>query len=238
MINMTDIQSSQISNLLNYKDINKFPKSESSVANKIALNSVISVSSMSEKLSNVSVSLSGEVDPATIEKKLGIDSSKWGVNAVSDNIYKFATSIYDSYKKNHTGEDETKTLENFYNMAKDSIQKGYDEAMKFLGDMPEDVNTLTKATLDRSLEKLDSWFKNGGKEVEDTPDSSADTTTTKTAVSQLSETISAATTSQLSTDELLQNSEDTKNQILDLLTRQGIHLGEAKLQKPFFDIIT
>eukprot|EP00831_Metopus_contortus_P041758 TRINITY_DN32823_c0_g1_i2.p2 TRINITY_DN32823_c0_g1~~TRINITY_DN32823_c0_g1_i2.p2 ORF type:complete len:161 (+),score=55.07 TRINITY_DN32823_c0_g1_i2:102-584(+) len=98
------------------------------------------------------------------------DSKNWGVEAVSDNIVNFAKNLYERYKLEHEGEDLQEGLESFYNMAKNSIQAGYDEAMNYLGVLPDDVQELSKATLDRSLEKLDTWYQNGGKDVEVTGD--------------------------------------------------------------------
>jgi hypothetical protein len=230
MITVNDYKLNQTKELLNstfntnHQNINKNNKLISEEISSTSKNDILTLTSQISS-ANSELKINNETDFAALEKKLGIDSSKWGVEAVSDDIFNFAKVMYEDYKTNHSGEDSQKVLENFYNMAKDSINKGYEEAMDFLGALSDDVAALTKGTLDKSLEKLEAWFKNGGKDVE--PSETATETTKETAIEK---------ENKLSRAELLKESEDMKNQVLDMLKQQGIYLTEKKTKKSFFEL--
>ncbi len=175
---------------------------------------------------------------AELESKLGIDSNKWGVEAVSDNIFEFTKVLYEKYKLDNDGADNQEILDQFYKIAKGSIQKGYDEAMNTLGALPKDVQELSKSTLDRSLEKLDNWYKNGGKEIEN---ESADLEVPEENIENKAiedETIleekRAAVDEKI--NKMLEEAEMMKNEVLDLLRAQGMQINgkdedETKINK-------
>lgn len=239
MISFTELRSSQISTLLDSTVAKETPeKKEKDINAKMAEITKNDTITLASKAANTDkTGLNKTTDYAALEQKLGIDSSKWGVEAVSDDIFNFAKVLYEDYKKNHEGEEDQTVLENFYNMAKDSITKGYSEAMDFLGTVSSDVADLTKGTLDRSLAKLEEWFKNGGKDVE-----AAESETGKAEESAEKSDITAESSAktaenQMSRAELLQESEDMKNQVLEMLKQQGIYLNEKATQKPFFEMV-
>lgn len=230
MITVNDYKLNQTRELLNStfntnnQNVNKNNKPISEEITSTSKNDILTLTSQISS-ANTDKKTNTETDYKALEQKLGIDSSKWGVEAVSDDIFNFAKVMYEDYKTNHSGEDSQKVLENFYNMAKDSINKGYEEAMDFLGTLSEDVANLTQGTLDKSLEKLDAWFKNGGKDVEPSETST-----------EINNENAAEKNNKLSRAELLKESEDMKNQVLDMLKQQGIYLTEKKTQKPFLDL--
>ncbi len=236
MITMNDYKLNQTSELLNStfntnnQNVNKNNKPISEEITSTSKNDILTLTSQISS-ANTDKKTNTETDYKALEQKLGIDSSKWGVEAVSDDIFNFAKVMYEDYKTNHSGEDSQKVLENFYNMAKDSINKGYGEAMDFLGTLSEDVANLTQGTLDKSLEKLDAWFKNGGKDVEPAETENGNEYSTETT-----EETPTEKENKLSRAELLKESENKKNQVLDMLKQQGIYLTEKKTQKPFLDL--
>lgn len=169
-----------------------------------------------------------------LESKLGIDSNKWGVEAVSDNIFNFAKVIYEKYKLDNEGEDNQEVLDKFYEIAKSSITKGYNEAMNFLGPLPNDVKELSKATYERSLEKLDSWYKNGGQDVIEenipTAEENVDNSVKEVSVEEKKAEIDR------NINKLIEETENMKKQVLELLTQQGVYFEEKETKKSNFDV--
>lgn len=219
--NITDIKFQQTSLLIeSSRTTDQKKDKEGSSIQRVVTTDILEISSQIEIINKQN---SKTLNYDALEKKLGIDSSKWGVEAVSDDIFNFAKIMYDSYKLNHKGEEDDKVLEGFYNMAKDSITKGYNEARNFLGALPEDVATLAEGTFNRSIEKLDAWFKNGGKDVESSEDTTESQTTPETESKN-----EANETPKITTSQLLKESEEIKNQILKMLEDQGIFLKQVQ----------
>lgn len=219
---ITDIKFSQNSILLDSaksKTSDTTRDKESNSIRKLTTNDILDLSSQIDLIQSGN---NKKVDYSAIEKKLGLDSSKWGVEAVSDDIFNFAKIVYESYKLNHKGEDDTKVLESFYKMAKSSITQGYNEAKNFLGAMTDDVSSLAEGTFNRSLEKLDAWFKNGGKDVEETAEPA------QTEDSETKSTESSEKRTTISTSQLLNESERIRNQVLKMLEDQGVYLKDLK----------
>ncbi|NLK62496.1 MAG: DUF5610 domain-containing protein [Fusobacteria bacterium] len=168
-----------------------------------------------------------------LETKLGIDSSKWGVEAVSDNIFNFAKIVYERYKLDHSEEEAEEMLDKFYDLAKNSITKGYNEAIGSLGTLTNDVQELSKATFDRSLEKLEAWYNNGGKDVIEelnTDNTEKNSEIKNQSVSNKNNSLSVEINKQLHESELI------KNQVLDLISFQGKYLEESSTKKSSLDI--
>lgn len=78
---------------------------------------------------------------------------EWRPDAVSDRIFHFTASFF--------GMTESKG-EDFYNLAKDSILKGFEDAYKELGELPNEVGNVIKRTKEMVLEKLDKWAEEQG----------------------------------------------------------------------------
>ncbi|BDU49859.1 DUF5610 domain-containing protein [Haliovirga abyssi] len=172
-----------------------------------------------------------------LEKKLGIDSNKWGVDAVSDDIFNFAKIVYDKYKINHSEEESQKVLDDFYNLAKKSITQGYNEAKDFLGAVSEDVAALGKATYDRTIEKLDNWYKNGGVESTDKTEENKteNSETNKIKNKNTEETKKTYEDYDKKTKQMLKESEIIKNQVVELLKQSGLYAKETETKKSTID---
>lgn len=224
----TSTDNSKNSNIQNSTDIKSFAKSD-----------FLDISTQIEMISKKSNS---KIDYSALEKKLGIDSQKWGVEAVSDDIFNFAKTVYEKYKLNHSEEDSKKVLDNFYSLAKKSITQGYEEAKNFLGAMPQDVANLAEGTFNRTIEKLDSWYNSELNPTES--DNSATNTSTETKTfdtTQNSEINENSKNEKLAAIQekiniSLQESENLKNQILDILKQQGIYLKESQTKQSSFDL--
>ncbi len=221
------VNSNQINTLLDSMEKNKTEKkekekeigfTENTLKNKVK-GDFLDLSSQIEIISKQNSKITDRY--TELEEKIGIDSKNWGVEAVSDNIVNFAKNLYERYKLEHEGEDLQEGLETFYNMAKNSIQAGYDEAMNYLGVLPDDVQELSKATLDRSLEKLDTWYQNGGKDVESTEDNTVDELEEQDTVEELS-TEEKKTILDNAVNVWLEESETIKTQVLELLKEQRV----------------
>lgn len=234
MINVNDYKLSQTTALLN-STFNSNKKtsevnSESDKITDVSKKDLLTISSQIEIINKQNEKTT--TDYAALEKKLGIDSSKWGVEAVSDDIFNFVKTVYEDYKTRHNGEDSQEMLDKFYEMAKSSVSQGYGEAMDFLGAVSEDIGALTKGTYDKTIEKIDAWYKNGGVDVasEKTPSTETTTATTETVANSEDKK-----QNKLTAEQLLQESEDMKNQVLEMLKQQGIYLVEKETKKPFFN---
>ena len=166
-----------------------------------------------------------KIDYSALEQKIGIDSSKWGVEAVSDNIFKFVTLIYENYKLNHEGEDDQTILDNFYEMARSSVQSGYDEALKILGSIDSNTKQLIEGTLERTFEKIDNWYENGGT-VKPKQEINSETTSETAKSENISQIIS----------EMMEESNRIKNEVVKMLEQQGIYLNEKSTHKPSINI--
>ncbi len=232
MISVNDYKLSQTTELLNstFNSNNKTneAKSEADKITNISKKDLLSISSQIE-ISNKK-SEKTTTDYAALEKKLGIDSSKWGVEAVSDDIFNFVKTVYEDYKTRHNGEDSQEMLDKFYEMAKSSVSQGYGEAMDFLGAVSEDIGALTKGTYDKTIEKIDAWYKNGGVDVV-----SAEETPSTEKIAETFENVEVKQQNKLTAEQLLQESENMKNQVLEMLKQQGIYLTEKETKKPFFN---
>ena len=121
-------------------------------------------------------------------------------------------------------------LDKFYEMAKSSVSQGYGEAMDFLGAVSEDIGALTKGTYDKTIEKIDAWYKNGGVDVV-----SAEETPSTEKIAETVENVEVKQQNKLTAEQLLQESENMKNQVLEMLKQERIYLTEKETKKPFFN---
>ena len=78
---------------------------------------------------------------------------EWRPDAVSDRILAFTTSFF--------GQTESEG-EDFYNLAKDAILKGFEMAGDELGSLPGDIGEVIKRTREMVLAKLDKWAEEQG----------------------------------------------------------------------------
>ena len=114
MIGMTDIKLEQTTALLNStfnsnnQNVNKNNKP---VSEEITSNTKNDLVTLTSQISSANTEKKTAVDYNALEKKLGLDSSKWGVEAVSDDIFNFAKIVYENYKTRHGGEDNQKVLD-------------------------------------------------------------------------------------------------------------------------------
>lgn len=228
MDNITNIKNSQITTLLNSTNKTNLKAEETAIQEKTK-SDFLSISNQIDILEQSQAKKeSNKIDFNKLEQKLGIDSDKWGVEAVSDDIFNFTKNIFESYKINHEGEENSQVLKSFYELAKKSVTQGYNEALNFLGALPEDVASLAKGTFERTIEKLDQWFENGGKDIEI---EDSNNQIKENSISQ-PETIEKT---QISTQELLKEAENVKNEVVDSLKQQGLYLKEKSSKKANYE---
>ena len=230
MSNITNINSSQLNTLINSTNQSNLKTPELAIEEKTKTD-FLSISNQIDMLEqSQSKKENSQIDFSKLEQKLGIDSDQWGVDAVSDDIFNFTKIVFESYKINHDGEENSQILKSFYDLAKKSVTQGYNEALNFLGALPEDVASLAKGTFEKTIEKLDQWFENGGEDVEITP-----TEDNKTQITEEITSTQEVENSGFSSQELLNEAEEMKNQVVDLLKQQGFYLKEASSKKPNYD---
>lgn len=80
----------------------------------------------------------------------------WNAENTSQRIVDFATSFY--------GLAESSGKE-YYELMRNAIETGFNEAMNILGELPDAVNDLAYHTYELALEKLEAWAVEMGIEV-------------------------------------------------------------------------
>lgn len=230
MSNITNISNSQLNIIINNTN-NSDSKNSSLAIQEEAKNKFLNINDQVELLTkHQEIKQNKKIDFNKLEQKLGIDSEKWGVEAVSDDIFNFTKNVFKTYKINHEGEENSKILKSFYDLAKKSVTQGYNEALDFLGTLPEDVASLAKGTFDRTIQKLDAWFENGGEDVEEISIENPENETKNETVNT-----PEVEKAHLTTQELLKESEEIKAKVLDLLKQEGLYLKEKSSKKPNYN---
>ena len=82
----------------------------------------------------------------------------WNAENTSQRIVDFATSFY--------GLAESGGKE-YYELMRNAIETGFNEAMNILGELPGEVNDLAHRTYELALEKLEAWAVEMGIELEE-----------------------------------------------------------------------
>jgi len=77
----------------------------------------------------------------------------WNAENTSQRIVDFALQFYDAFQG--AGQD-------FLQMIKDAIDKGFKEANDLLGDLPDPISQLVSDTHDLVMQKLDKWAEEKG----------------------------------------------------------------------------
>ena len=80
----------------------------------------------------------------------------WNAENTSQRIVDFATSFY--------GLAESSGKE-YYELMRNAIETGFNEAMNILGELPDEVNNLAHRTYELALEKLEAWAVEMGIEL-------------------------------------------------------------------------
>ncbi|MBN1127354.1 MAG: DUF5610 domain-containing protein [Chitinispirillaceae bacterium] len=97
----------------------------------------------------------GETQETEAQKKLNIPEY-WNAENTSQRIVDFALQFFDAFSG--AGED-------FLQIIKDAIDKGFAEARDLLGDVPGPVSSLINDTYELVMQKLDNWAKETGIET-------------------------------------------------------------------------
>lgn len=238
MVNTLDIKYSQLNLTMNTQKTetkSKIPGFDES----LVLNSKTDFLDISSQIQIMESQNQKNVDFTALESKLGIDSDTWGVEAVSDDLLNFADLMFGMFKLNHSDEDSQEVLDSFYKMAKDSYTQGYGEARDFLGELNNDVGNLIQGTFDKTMEKLDAWYENGGKtpEKENTETKLNDNNQSNISIS-ISQTqiqINKAEGNHELIQTYLDEADATKNEILDTLKQQGLYINSESSKHPSYD---
>ncbi len=82
----------------------------------------------------------------------------WNAENTSQRIVDFATSFY--------GVAESGGKE-YYEMMRNAIEEGFNQAMGILGELPDAVGNLANNTFDLAMEKLDAWAAEQGIDIGD-----------------------------------------------------------------------
>jgi hypothetical protein len=96
---------------------------------------------------------------SSIERRLDINQTKWGVKAISNKILQLV-KIHYKFKLVHSIHPTRKEiLTNVYNEGQEAIKQGYKEVKETLHPIPPDINKLIAATYEQSSKQLTSWFQ-------------------------------------------------------------------------------
>lgn len=82
----------------------------------------------------------------------------WNAENTSQRIVDFATSFY--------GLAESSGKE-YYELMRNAIETGFNEAMNILGELPDEVNNLAHHTYELALDKLEAWAVERGIQLEE-----------------------------------------------------------------------
>ena len=74
----------------------------------------------------------------------------WNAENTSQRIADFALSFFES-----SGSDAQK----YYDTVVGAIEKGFNQAMKIMGTLPEEINALAQSTFNKTMEKIDIWAR-------------------------------------------------------------------------------
>ncbi len=80
----------------------------------------------------------------------------WNAENTSQRIVDFAVSFYGIAES--TGKE-------YYEMMRNAIEEGFNQAMGMLGELPDAVNDLSHRTFELALEKLEAWAVEQGIEI-------------------------------------------------------------------------
>ena len=231
------LNKSQISTLLDSSKLNKEKDHQSEMVKK-SKGDLLDISTQIDMLNK---SNPKKINYSDLEAKLGIDSNKWGVEAVSDNLINFVQLSYERYKLSHKDTDDPGSLEKFYEMAKSSYTKGFGEAQNMLGVLPDDVQSLIEGTMNHTMEKLDKWFENGGEIVNEEEVLNTEEIIEKEVIKNEVGANNQFKDKNLENlnkiaKELLKESEDFRTKLIDELVKQGLFTKESVSKKPNFDL--
>lgn len=98
----------------------------------------------------------GEEVEKTSESKIEGLPEYWNAENTSQRIFEFAVSFHSMSEQDTEG---------YYKMMREAIISGYDEAIGEIGEVSDEVSSLSQETLRLALEKLDSWAAEQGVNV-------------------------------------------------------------------------
>ncbi len=80
----------------------------------------------------------------------------WNAENTSQRIVDFAVSFYDVAES--SGKE-------YYEMMRNAIEEGFNQAMGMLGELPDEVNNLANRTYELAMQKLEAWAVEQGIET-------------------------------------------------------------------------
>lgn len=95
--------------------------------------------------------------------------AEWAPDKVAGRITSFALPHFNKWAAQHKNLSHDQAVDQFADLINKSIQKGYDDAMKVLGDIPEDVKVELEKTIQITRETIDAW-----KQQQKTPESTGE----------------------------------------------------------------